>query len=142
MCNFCPSPIKFPPTKLSSYFGRKTFWWVHVGLTIIFPSLSFSLNQIPSKKFSLFIFSPFSSSFFFSILTKIHSTKHTLKFLCQWREREGVWSVFLVCKGAQRLELYTYIHTHKGISTELERKLDKMHSIKIDCFIHWLTFRA
>ena len=61
--------------KHSGGFGEKTLG----------PHHTFSLpppNQIPSKKSSLFIF-----SHFFSILPKIHSTKHTLiectaKFFC------------------------------------------------------------
>ena len=46
----------------------------HPGPTIIF--LSPLPNQTPSKKFFLLIFSPF-----FSIIPKIHSTKHTLTLI-------------------------------------------------------------
>ena len=44
----------------------------HLGPTIFFSSLP--PNQTPSNKFSFLIFSPFV----FSVLPKIHSTKHTL----------------------------------------------------------------
>ena len=60
--------LRFFPTKL-----ERTFWWAQVSSTIIF--LSPPLNQTSSKKISLLIFFPF----FLSILSKIYSTKYTLR---------------------------------------------------------------
>ena len=54
--HFCPSHIRFFPTKFSLYFGEKTFLLAQVGPTIIFPSPF--LNKTPSKIFFLPIFFP------------------------------------------------------------------------------------
>ena len=58
--------LRFSSTKFSLHFGENFL----LGPIIIF--LSLPLNQTPSKKFSLHIF----SSFFSPIFSKIHSTKH------------------------------------------------------------------
>ena len=65
-----------------SILRRKHFGRSKQKRVIFFSSLR--PNQIPSKKFSLLIFSPI----FFSFLPKIHFTKHTLSVTTSWKKME------------------------------------------------------
>ena len=65
-----------------SILKRKHFGRSKQKRVIFFSSLR--PNQIPSKKFSLLIFSPI----FFSFLPKIHFIKHTLSVTTSWKKME------------------------------------------------------
>ena len=68
--HFCHSPIRIPPTQFSPNFEEKSFRWTQEENTRG-PS-SFSPIPLPTKHYS----KSFPFSFCFSIIPKIHSTKH------------------------------------------------------------------